>query len=369
MPPLFILKPIFWNTNSYHGPSGAKATGGFPKEKGYGLEEWNNSEHLVFERVGEVFRTFYIASVGNAPVLENAGNIFVFMIAAHDGVQELVGIAGMATCLDPEARNELVLALELEKLGHEAWSQERVRECHQNNEEVFWRDWQHDVQWLPSWECPVDFFFWPRKPARLDPRAIAGKQRLVAMYGAHQLIEEYQAIKIIESVPIDERNAAWINISSVFSTTSIIYKDIIAIENDSTIHDETTRLALIQARLGQGRFRDDLFHRWNAACAVTGCELGDILRASHIKPWRICDNNERLNPGNGLLLIANIDALFDSGLISFTDNGDMLVSDEVSDVERRRLGIPLRLRRPPDEWEKFFLHFHRNRLFGRSAFL
>jgi putative restriction endonuclease len=39
-----------------------------------------------------------------------------------------------------------------------------------------------------------------------------------------------------------------------------------------------------------------------------------MLRASHIKPWSDCSNRERLDPLNGLLLVAHIDALFDNGL-------------------------------------------------------
>ena len=97
--------------------------------------------------------------------------------------------------------------------------------------------------------------------------------------------------------------------------------DIEAIFRDPRLRGETSRKAMIDARLGQGRFRADLIERWNGACAVTRCRLRDILKASHIKPWKISNNRERLDPSNGLLLIANIDALFDSGLVTFDNNG------------------------------------------------
>src|SRR5262249_54303546 len=116
--------------------------------------------------------------------------------------------------------------------------------------------------------------------------------------------------------------------------------DIKLILNDRTIKTKTTRRLLIEARLGQGRFRTDLIKRWDGACAVTGCRVQDILRASHIKPWRLANNRERLDPANGLLLSANMDALFDAGLVTFDSRGKMIVSSSLSAGERKRLGLP-----------------------------
>jgi hypothetical protein len=88
----------------------------------------------------------------------------------------------------------------------------------------------------------------------------------------------------------------------------------------------TTRQALVEARLGQGQFRQHLIERFLGRCVVTGCDFQPLLRASHIKPWRLSNNQERLDPDNGLLLVANLDALFDRCLISFSDEGQLLPS-------------------------------------------
>jgi putative restriction endonuclease len=50
-------------------------------------------------------------------------------------------------------------------------------------------------------------------------------------------------------------------------------------------------------------------------------------------------NDERLDPHNGLPLVATIDALFDAGLISFDDDGRLICSDTLEPDERQRLGI------------------------------
>jgi putative restriction endonuclease len=66
--------------------------------------------------------------------------------------------------------------------------------------------------------------------------------------------------------------------------------------------EETTRDSVIKSRLGQGEYRRNLIEVWGG-CSVTGCKTIEILRASHIKPWRFSSNSERLDPYNGLLLL------------------------------------------------------------------
>lgn len=101
---------------------------------------------------------------------------------------------------------------------------------------------------------------------------------------------------------------------------------------------ETERKAVVQSRIGQGRFREELIAFWGR-CAVTGCRHHALLRASHIKPWRVANNVERLDRFNGLLLIPNLDTAFDAGLISFTTSGRVLISSILSEEDRRTLGI------------------------------
>jgi hypothetical protein len=103
-------------------------------------------------------------------------------------------------------------------------------------------------------------------------------------------------------------------------------------------NSETNRDAIIKARIGQGRFRDDLISLWRG-CAVTGCGEPAVLRASHIKPWRLSDNRERLDPFNCLLLIANLDALFDAGVVSFATTGKMLFSPRTATLDPALLGL------------------------------
>lgn len=105
--------------------------------------------------------------------------------------------------------------------------------------------------------------------------------------------------------------------------------DIAVINADETIR-ETEKKRLISARIGQGKYRSDLLMEWQG-CAVTGCTDEALLVASHIKPWSRSTNEERLDPNNGLLLVATLDKAFDRYLISFNDDGTILISKAFKD--------------------------------------
>jgi hypothetical protein len=91
----------------------------------------------------------------------------------------------------------------------------------------------------------------------------------------------------------------------------------------------TDKQALIKARRGQGIFRANVLNM-EPQCRITKIADPAHLRASHIKPWSVSSNAERLAASNGLMLAPHIDHLFDRGFISFTDNGDLLISPKCS---------------------------------------
>jgi putative restriction endonuclease len=86
---------------------------------------------------------------------------------------------------------------------------------------------------------------------------------------------------------------------------------------------ETEKTQLIKARIGQGIYRQRLL-QIEKRCRLTGVSDIKFLIASHIKPWRLSDNLEKLDGNNGLLLSPHVDCLFDKGWLSFKNNGDVL---------------------------------------------
>lgn len=122
----------------------------------------------------------------------------------------------------------------------------------------------------------------------------------------------------------------------------------------------TEKQTLISARVGQGAFRQSLFKLWQG-CAVTGYAEPSLLVASHIKPWRACNNPERLDPYNGLLLLPNLDRAFDYGLISFDDLGAILLSPAFTEPERLGIHRTMKVRLKPQHLP--YLHFHQEQVF------
>ena len=122
---------------------------------------------------------------------------------------------------------------------------------------------------------------------------------------------------------------------------------------------------LIKARLGQGSFRQNVLEQY-PSCPLTGLDIQPLLIASHIKPWSVCNNNERLDPFNGLMLAPNIDALFDKGLITFDTDGTIKIHPTINPENQKRLGISpdmkLKIRLKS---EKYF-EYHRNHVFQKE---
>lgn len=130
---------------------------------------------------------------------------------------------------------------------------------------------------------------------------------------------------------------------------------------------ETERL--VQQRIGQAIFRAALLDYWDGACAVTGIDQVELLKASHIKPWSACGDipRERLDVFNGLLLTADVDAAFDCGLVSFDDSGAIILSDRLTVPARTRLaGLRVIDHSRFSTDHSRYLEFHRAHVFRRS---
>lgn len=121
---------------------------------------------------------------------------------------------------------------------------------------------------------------------------------------------------------------------------------------------------IVRQRVGQNTYRKAMLDYWGGACAVTGVAIPEILRASHALPWAECESDaQRLDVFNGLLLTANLDALFDRFLISFDSKGVVMISDLVTTQERDILGLnaDLQLRWLTERHERY-LKIHRKRI-------
>ena len=147
--------------------------------------------------------------------------------------------------------------------------------------------------------------------------------------------------------------------------------DVVGDEQEAAIKGRTdigatTKDQLVKSRRGQGIFKANV--RLNEkGCRVTGVNDPMHLRASHIRPWKDSNDEEKLNGCNGLLLSPHVDHLFDKGLISFTDDGGLLLSPALESTVLARWGIAPALNVGKFSSEQsVFLNYHRQKVFRRG---
>lgn len=103
----------------------------------------------------------------------------------------------------------------------------------------------------------------------------------------------------------------------------------------------------------------------DSKCALCGVTHPAFLIASHIKPWSDSTNQERLDVDNGLLLCPNHDALFDKGLITFNQDGSIIISPSLDKSSRVLLNVSKTMVLSLNDWQKQYMSYHREKIFRR----
>ncbi|MBM3456082.1 MAG: HNH endonuclease [Bacteroidetes bacterium] len=128
----------------------------------------------------------------------------------------------------------------------------------------------------------------------------------------------------------------------------------------------TERKGLVTSRVGQGWYRQEILKKWENKCSITGCSLTEVLISSHIKSWSESNEDERLDPDNGILLSPNIDSLFDKHLITFEDDGSIIISNKIAKKDLEVLGINGTIKLKVDDGMKKYLSHHRSKFNTKS---
>ncbi len=144
---------------------------------------------------------------------------------------------------------------------------------------------------------------------------------LISEYVNHKFPKVEQDQTTLQSEVVDSNGGG----NDLTEDTQLV-EDISEIQENT---DSTTKTLMIEARLGQGKFKRDVIETWKLGtrCVVTGIDIPELLIASHIIPWRESDDAMRLDGANGLLLCSHLDKLFDRYLISFGDDLTIMIND------------------------------------------
>lgn len=133
-----------------------------------------------------------------------------------------------------------------------------------------------------------------------------------------------------------------------------------------------TKLRKVKTRINQNVFRQIVVANYSGKCAITGIDLPELLFASHIIPWSK-NEDERLNPENGICLSALYDKAYDKGLIGLNEKYEIMISSHLkkkqqsdyyniyfSHLEKAKLVKPQRYMP-----RKEFLQYHLDEIFEK----
>lgn len=117
-----------------------------------------------------------------------------------------------------------------------------------------------------------------------------------------------------------------------------------------------TKLREVKTRVNQNVFRQIVVANYSGKCAITGIDIPELLFASHIIPWAK-NEEERLNPENGICLSALYDKAFDKGLIAINERFELLISSDLKKKNKH------------EYYPKFFSHLENEKIILPQKYL
>lgn len=115
----------------------------------------------------------------------------------------------------------------------------------------------------------------------------------------------------------------------------------------------TQRLLMAAVRIGQHRFATAVLRNFSHACGFCGLRPGSALErtgllvASHIKPWRVSSDRERLDIANGIAACPTHDRAFDAGLLWVNGGYRIHSAEQLSRSTIADPGMAASFGRPP----------------------
>lgn len=121
-------------------------------------------------------------------------------------------------------------------------------------------------------------------------------------------------------------------------------------------------------RRGQQKFRRALLENDTYGCRIKHCKISEpsFLTASHILSWKDSDAKQKVDKFNGLLLCPTHDFLFDNYLISFNDDGTIIISKAIDPILYKDFNIDENTKINVYEENKKYLRQHRNRFYKKE---
>jgi hypothetical protein len=199
------VKPLLWSLNGYDGPSSPQVAGGFVSKHGFGGEEWNGRSNRIWKEQ----RVFHTETKEKLDLYAKHGHLGLLMIAMHEDVQYLVGVA-CGVRLNKEDDLALIAKQSAFKSTlNELWNANSVRARYASFAALK-KDFPAGFD-APRWRCPRDYFHWFDEPIPLpkDPLGF-GKKVLAKMHNNYQSIRPEHALKLLDGhLPPESLVSQW----------------------------------------------------------------------------------------------------------------------------------------------------------------
>lgn len=95
----------------------------------------------------------------------------------------------------------------------------------------------------------------------------------------------------------------------------------------SSFEERVARFAQVEVRPQQQAFRDAVFRACGGRCVVSGCDVPEALEAAHLigRDWRKGENSAE----DGILLRRDLHTLYDRGLLTIQESGEVVLDPKV----------------------------------------
>lgn len=186
-----------------------------------------------------------------------------------------------------------------------------------------------------------------------------------------RIFEENLELEALEHIILKKKENNIPNGSWVKKRAKEIYKDYnptSEMQSEETKLSRTEKKILVKYRLLQGKYRRKLLLYWEG-CSITECKISALLIASHIKSYLEASDEEKYDTNNGLLLTPTYDKLFDRHLISFNNDGKIILSKTLEQTDLTSLKITgnenIQLNKLTPSIQKY-LEYHRQKFEDRE---
>ncbi len=164
--------------------------------------------------------------------------------------------------------------------------------------------------------------------------------------------------------PLKYAPKEWINFieNGPDKLTSLNIKNKVILDEASNITLPSEKQYLRKIRTTQGKFRESLLKE-STVCKICGMNMVELLVASHIKPWKDCNDKERIDFYNGLLLCPAHNAAFDGGYITFDNTGTIVISNLLNKQNMELLKLNENTKILLESNHLYYMDWHINNVF------